>query len=49
MLDSEMIADTAKIVNEAQKDKVYAYLIINNHAGGNAPLIAPEIISLVNL
>jgi hypothetical protein len=49
MLDSEMIADTAKSVNEAQKDNVQVYLIINNRAGGNAPLIAPEIISMVNL
>ena len=39
MLDSEMIEDTAKIVNEAQKDKVQVNLIINNRAGGNAPLI----------
>jgi len=37
MLDPEMIEDTAKIVNEAQKDKVQVNLIINNRAGGNAP------------
>jgi uncharacterized protein YecE (DUF72 family) len=43
MLDSEMIEDTAKIVNEAQTDKVQVYLIINNRAGGNAPLIAEKI------
>ena len=43
MLDLEMIADTAKIVNEAQKDKVQVSLIINNRAGGNAPLIAEKI------
>jgi len=43
MLDSEMIEDTAKIVNEAQKDKVQVSLIINNRAGGNAPLIAEKI------
>jgi hypothetical protein len=43
MLDSEMIEDTAKIVNEAQKDKVQVNLIINNRAGGNAPLIAEKI------
>ena len=40
MLDPEMIEDTAKIVNEAQKDKVQVNLIINNRDGGNAPLIA---------
>jgi len=33
MLDPEMIEDTAKIVNEAQKDKVQINLIINNRAG----------------
>jgi uncharacterized protein YecE (DUF72 family) len=43
MLDSEMIEDTAKIINEAQKDKVQVYPIINNRAGGNAPLIAEKI------
>ena len=43
MLDSEMIEDTAKIVNEAIKDKVQVNLIINNRAGGNAPLIAQKI------
>jgi hypothetical protein len=37
MLDSEMIEVKAKIVNEARKDKVQVYLIINNRAGGNAP------------
>jgi hypothetical protein len=43
MLDLEMIEDTAKIVNEAQKDKGLVNLIINNRAGGNAPLIAEKI------
>jgi hypothetical protein len=38
-----MIENTAKIVNEAIKDKVQANLIINNRAGGNAPLIAEKI------
>jgi len=33
VLDPEMIADTVKIVNEAQKDKVQVNLIINNRAG----------------
>ena len=36
MLDSEMIEDTAKIVNEAVKDRLQVNLIINNRAGGNA-------------
>ncbi len=37
MLNSEMIEDTGKIVNEAIKDRLQVYLIINNRAGGNAP------------
>jgi uncharacterized protein YecE (DUF72 family) len=41
---SEMIEDTVKIVNEAQKDKVQVNLIINNRAGGNAPLIAEKLV-----
>ena len=43
MLDPEMIEDTAKIVNEAIKDKVQVNLIINTRIGGNAPLIAQKI------
>jgi len=43
MLDPEMIEDTVKIVNEAIKDKIQVNLIINNRAGGNAPLIAQKI------
>jgi len=40
VLDPEMIEDTVKMVNEAIKDKIQVNLIINNRAGGNAPLIA---------
>jgi len=43
MLDPEMVEDTAKIVNEAEKDRVRVNLINNNRAGGNAPLIAEKI------
>jgi uncharacterized protein YecE (DUF72 family) len=43
MLDPEMIEDTAKIVNEARRDRVQVNLIINNRAGGSAPLIAEKI------
>jgi hypothetical protein len=43
MLDPEMIEDTVKIVNEAIKEKIQVNLIINNRAGGNAPLIARKI------
>ena len=38
-----MIEDTLKIVNEATVDKIQVNLIINNRAGGNAPLIAQKI------
>ena len=43
MPDPEMIEDTVKIVNEAIKEKIQGNLIINNRAGGNAPLIAQKI------
>jgi hypothetical protein len=38
-----MIEDTVKILNEAIKDKIQVNLIINNRAGGNAPLIVQRI------
>jgi len=47
MLDPEMIEDTIKIANEAIKDKIQVNLIINNRAGGNAPLIAQQIADLL--
>ena len=40
MLDPEIIEDTVKIVNGVRKDNIQVNLIINNRAGGNAPLIA---------
>jgi hypothetical protein len=43
MLDPEMIEETAKIVNEAMKDKIHVNLIINNRAGGNAPVVAQKV------
>jgi len=43
MLDPEMIEDTAKIINEAIRDKVQVNLIIDNRAGANAPFIAEKI------
>ena len=42
MQDSEMIEGTTKIVSEAIKDRLQVSLIINNRAGGNAPLIAQK-------
>jgi hypothetical protein len=43
MLDPEMIEDTVRIVNEAMRDNTQVNLIINNRAGGNAPLITQAI------
>jgi len=43
MLDPEMVEDTVRIVNDAIKHKMQVDLIINNRAGGNAPLIAQKI------
>ena len=43
MLDPRMIADTAQIIREAIKRAKKIAIIINNRAGGNAPLIAKEI------
>jgi len=37
MLEPEMIEDTAKIMNEAQKNKVQVNLIINNRAAATLP------------
>jgi len=48
MLDSKMIEDTGRIVNEAIEDKVQVNLIINNRAGGNAPLIAQKIVDRIH-
>jgi hypothetical protein len=38
-----MILATVKIIKEAIKDKVQVNLIINNRAGGDAPMIAQKI------
>jgi len=43
LLDPRMIADTAQIIREAIKRAKKIAIIINNRAGGNAPLIAKEI------
>jgi hypothetical protein len=44
-----MIEGTAKILNEAVKDKVQVNFVINNRAGGNAPLIAQRIAARIHL
>jgi uncharacterized protein YecE (DUF72 family) len=43
MLDPEMIEDILPIISEAVEDRYRVNLIINNRAGGNAPLIAQMI------
>jgi hypothetical protein len=42
--DPERDEGSAKNVNEAIKDKIQVNLIINNRAGGNAPMIAQKIV-----
>jgi hypothetical protein len=43
MLDPEMVRETGEIVKTAIEKGMMVYLIINNPAVGNAPLIAKEI------
>ena len=43
MLDPRMIEDTVQLIREAVKRAKKIAIIINNRAGGNAPLIAKEI------
>jgi hypothetical protein len=43
MLNPEMIDDTIKIIMEGVRRRKRMNLIINNRAGGNAPLIAQQI------
>jgi uncharacterized protein YecE (DUF72 family) len=43
MMNPQMIRETLEIVREAIDKGVHIYVIINNRAGGNAPMIAQEI------
>jgi hypothetical protein len=43
MLQPEMILETVEIVKTANEKEVLVNLIVNNRAGGNAPLIARAI------
>jgi hypothetical protein len=49
MLVSEMNEEKEKIMNEAQKGKLQINLIINNRAGGSAPLIAEKMAEPLHL
>ncbi len=43
MLQPEMILETVEIVRRAIDQGVMVYVIVNNRAGGNAPLISQQI------
>jgi len=43
MMQPEMVLETVEIVKTAIEKGVLVNLLINNRAGGNAPLIAREI------
>jgi hypothetical protein len=43
MLQPEMVLDTVEIIKTAVEKGLMVNLIINNQAGGNAPLVAREI------
>ena len=43
MINPQMVSDTVEISKGASKEGVTANVIVNNRAGGNAPLIAREI------
>ena len=45
MMNEEMILETVEIVRAAIKENIQINIILNNRAGGNAPLIAREIVS----
>lgn len=44
MLNPSTVQDTVTVVRAALKDGRWVYLLINNRAGGNAPLIAARIV-----
>ncbi len=44
-----LFKDTVTVVRAALKDGRWVYLLINNRAGGNAPLIASEIVKHLDL
>jgi uncharacterized protein YecE (DUF72 family) len=49
MLGPKTVQDTVIVVKAALKDGRWVYLLINNRAGGNAPLIAVEIVEHLGL
>lgn len=49
MLNPSMVQDTVTVVRAVLKDGRWTYLLINNRAGGNAPLIAVEIVEHLDM
>jgi len=49
MLDPRTVQDTVTVIRAAIKNGRIVYLLINNRAGGNAPLIAVEIVERLDL
>ncbi len=49
MLHPSTVQDTVTVVRAALNDGRWVYLLINNRAGGNAPLIASEIVKHLDL
>jgi hypothetical protein len=43
MITPGMVEDTVAIMEAATEQGVHAHVIINNRAGGNAPLIAQKV------
>jgi hypothetical protein len=48
MLHQEMINETVEIMQKAVEEEVDISILINNRAGGNAPLIAERIAEAFN-
>jgi hypothetical protein len=44
MLQPEMISETVEIIRQAKENGLTVNALVNNRAGGNAPLIAHEIV-----
>ncbi|MCP4668094.1 MAG: DUF72 domain-containing protein, partial [Deltaproteobacteria bacterium] len=44
MMNPEMVDDTADLMRAAVEDETLINVVINNRAGGNAPLIAKQIV-----
>jgi len=44
MMQPDMVRETAEIMRRAIQDNVETSVIINNRAGGNAPMIAQKVV-----